>query len=187
MKIILASKSPRRRELLSLIFKSFEIVETDIDETVDSSLSPRKRIEQISLKKAEAVNIISDDTCIISADTAVFLGDRQFGKPKNHTEAAEMLSALSGKTHSVITAYTVKANKKTVTKSVETKVTFRSLSEKEIEDYINTGEPFDKAGGYGIQSGGAVFCEKIEGDYPCVVGLPVSSLYVTLKEMGIIL
>ena len=186
MKIILASKSPRRRELLSLIFKSFDIVETDIDETVDLSLSPRRRIEQISLKKAEAVKP-TDDTCIISADTAVFLGDRQFGKPKTHTEAAEMLSALSGKTHSVITAYTVKANKKTVTKSVETKVTFRSLSEKEIEDYINTGEPFDKAGGYGIQSGGAVFCEKIEGDYPCVVGLPVSSLYVTLKEMGIIL
>lgn len=185
IQIVLASKSPRRRELLSLITNDYDVLVSNVDESVNDNLSPKEKIESINLKKAEAVKKIRKDAVIISADTAVFVLGKQFGKPKNKEEAKNMLNALSGKTHSVITAFTVINGEKTVTKSVETKVTFRKLTEKEIEDYIASPEPYDKAGGYGIQGKAALFVRKIDGDYMSVVGLPVCALKQTLNEMGI--
>lgn len=186
MEIILASRSPRRRELLKLIVNDFSVFSVDTDETADKSLTPREKIEAISLKKAAAVREIEPGAVIISADTAVFLGTTQYGKPKNSAEAEKMLKSLSGNTHSVITAYTVIKGETTVTKSEETRVTFREITSGEIAEYIALGEPFDKAGGYGIQGAAAKFCEKIEGDYTSVVGLPVCSLAVTLRQLGVI-
>ena len=171
---------------MSLITDDFKIVVSDADEKVSDALSPSEKVKSISLKKAKAVYESQKDAVIISADTAVFAGDKQFGKPKDKSEAEKMLKILSGKTHSVITAFTVIYKDKTVTKSVETKVTFRKLTDKEIEEYIDSGEPFDKAGGYGIQGKAALFAERIEGDYMSVVGLPVCALKQTLNEMGIL-
>lgn len=183
MEIILASKSPRRKELLSKITENFSVMETDADESVPDNLSPAQKVEEISRIKSEAARKKAGDNCIIiSADTAVFLDGVQYGKPKTKPDAQKMLRDFSGKKHSVITAFTVSKGEKSVTKHEETFVYFKNLSEKEIEEYVNTDEPYDKAGGYGIQGLAAKYIEKIDGDYFNVVGLPVSKLYETLKE-----
>lgn len=185
MEIILASASPRRRELMSLLELKFKTMVSDVDETIEGALPAYFIAETLSLKKAAAVaKNVSEHALIIGADTIVIKDDKILGKPKDETDAFNMLSDLSGKWHSVISGVTVLDNKSAKSESfyVETKVKFSHLTEEEIKAYINTNEPMDKAGAYGIQGIGARFIERIEGDYFNVVGLPVNMLYSVLKD-----
>ena len=185
MEIILASQSPRRKELLSLLDIPFKIMVSDADETVDAGLPPHFIAESLSLKKAAAVaKNVETPAIIIGADTIVLSEDEILGKPKDEDDAKNMLSALSGKWHKVISGVAIfrTTDAKSESFYVETNVKFSNLSEREISDYIKTNEPMDKAGAYGIQGKGAKFIEKIEGDYFNVVGLPLSKLYQVLKK-----
>lgn len=172
--LILASKSPRRRELLSLITTDFEIESADVDETLPEGISPQDAVEYLSRIKAEPFDNRAD--IVIGADTVVAVDGRILGKPSDRLQAAEMLRSLSGRYHSVFTGVTIIKPEKTVTFSVETRVKFFDLSEAEINNYTATGECDDKAGAYGIQGKGSLFVEKIDGDYFNVVGLPISKL-----------
>lgn len=172
--IILASKSPRRKELLSLITDDFVIKTADVDESLPSGINPDKAVEYLSKIKAEPFKNNTDT--VIGADTVVAIDGTILGKPKNREDAFCMLKMLSGKCHSVFTGVTVIKPDSTVTFSVETKVKFFDLTDAEINSYIDTNEPYDKAGSYGIQGKGALLVEKIDGDYFNVVGLPVSTL-----------
>ncbi len=185
MELILASQSPRRKEILSLLDIPFKIMVSDADESVDSSLPPYFIAESLSLMKATAVSKnIDTHALVIGADTIVVIDDKILGKPKDEEDARFMLSSLSGRTHSVISGVTVLDTKSAKAESfyVETKVTFLPLTDEEITDYIKSGEPMDKAGAYGIQGRGGKFVEKISGDYFNVVGLPLSKLYQVLKK-----
>lgn len=172
--LILASKSPRRRELLSLITADFEIKSADVDETLPEGISPQEAVLHLSKIKAEPFNNGIDT--VIGADTVVAVDGKILGKPADRVQAAEMLKSLSGKYHSVFTGVTVIKPEQSVTFSVETKVKFFDLSDEEIYSYIATGECDDKAGAYGIQGKGSLLVEKIDGDYFNVVGLPISKL-----------
>lgn len=182
MKFILASASPRRNELLKLITEDFICHPADIDETVPETIESHSAPEYLALLKAEHIAKKYPDKIIIGADTTVFLGDTPLGKPKNEDDAFNMLKALSGKPHTVITGCALVFDKKKISFSVSTKVYFKSISDIEIKKYILTGEPMDKAGAYGIQGKGALLCEKIEGDYFNIVGLPVSKLNDAIKD-----
>ena len=181
-KIILASQSPRRKELLAREKIAFSVHVTDADETVREKMSPRDLVEELSHRKAKsaAADFSREKVLIIAADTVVALGDEIFGKPEDEEDARRMLCSLSGKAHSVFTGVTlayVEDGEVSYRKTVcETKVYFRSISEDEITDYINTREPFDKAGSYAIQGIASKFVEKIDGDFDNVVGLPVSAI-----------
>ena len=183
MAIILASKSPRRQELLSLMGIKFSACAADIDEKIDEHLPIEQEISRISRQKAEAIG--DDENIIISADTVVVLGNTVMGKPKREEHAREMLSSLSGKTHRVITAVTVRKGDKIRTKAITTEIVFRKLSDREIDSYVESGSPMDKAGAYGIQEKAATFVEEIRGDYFSVVGLPVCTLATMLLEFGV--
>lgn len=172
--IILASKSPRRKELLSLITDDFVIKTADVDESLPSGINPDQAVEYLSKIKAEPFKNNTDT--VIGADTVVAIDGTILGKPKNREDAFCMLKMLSGKCHGVFTGVTVIKPDSTVTFSVETKVKFFDLTDAEINSYIDTNEPYDKAGSYGIQGKGALLVEKIDGDYFNVVGLPVSTL-----------
>ncbi len=186
MKIVLASKSPRRKELLSLLDLDFEIITADIDETMDPSLPVTDEVARISYQKAVAVaDGLSDDTVIISADTIVELDGKLMGKPKDKTDALGMLKSLSGESHNVHTAVTVLRGDKHITRVVTTAVTFRDITDQEINAYIDTNEPMDKAGAYGIQGKASKFVSGIVGDYFNVVGLPVCELSLMLKNFDI--
>lgn len=178
--LILASQSPRRRELLKFINEDFTVKSAEVDETLPDGISPKNAVLYLSKIKAEPFR--SDEDTVIGADTVVAIDGKILGKPNDENEAIAMLRLLSGREHSVFTGVTIiKANKE---KSffAETKVKFFKLSDEEIETYIKTGEPFDKAGAYGIQGYGCLLVEKIEGDYFNVVGLPVSKLNRTLRD-----
>jgi septum formation protein len=185
--IILASASPRRKELLEKIGLKFEIEPADYEEVADVGLEAHELVQKLSREKAEAVARKHRNTVVIAADTVVLLGDKILGKPHSQTEAGKMLRSLSGKAHVVITAFTIidTDNEKMLSKSVETKVYIRKLNPKEIDAYVKSGEPLDKAGAYAIQGLGSVIVERIEGDYFNVVGLPLSLLAESLKEFGI--
>ena len=187
MDIILASQSPRRKELLGQMgLKGFRIISPDVDETVEENLSPAQLVEELSLRKARAVAAEADeDDLIIAADTVVSLDGGILGKPSDEREAFAMLSALSGNRHRVYTGVTVLKGNRAVTSHEETIVTFRELDGEEIMDYIETGEPMDKAGAYGIQGLGALLVSGIEGDYFNVMGLPVFRLGRILAAFGI--
>ena len=185
MAIILASQSPRRKELLGLLHIPFTVRVSDIDETPIASLSVTENLARVSRLKAEAVPREEKDA-VIAADTVVVLDGEALGKPKNRAEAKQMLTWLSGRTHQVMTGVTVLKGVEAVTHVEVTEVTFRPLTEKEIDDYVSTGDCDDKAGAYGIQSGGALFVEKIQGDYYNVVGLPVCRLGVILAKLGVL-
>lgn len=172
--LILASKSPRRRELLSLITTDFEIKSADVDETLPEGISPQEAVLHLSKIKAEPFNNGIDT--VIGADTVVAVDSKILGKPADRQQAAEMLKSLSGKYHSVFTGVTVIKPEQSVTFSVETKVKFFDLTDDEIYSYVATGECDDKAGAYGIQGKGSLLVEKIDGDYFNVVGLPISKL-----------
>lgn len=186
-KIILASQSPRRRDLLKQIGLKFEIDPSNYEEDMTLKMEPNKLAEFLSLGKAKDVATRHKDSIIISADTIVAVDEDVFGKPKTPEKAKYMLQKLSGRAHSVITGFTIidtGANKQ-ITRSVETKVYFKNLSEQEIDLYVATGEPLDKGGGYAIQGKAALFVEKIEGDYFNIVGLPILALTEELKNLGI--
>lgn len=172
--LILASKSPRRRELLSLITTDFVVKSADVDEALPEDFLPQKAVEYLSKIKAEPFN--NGENIVIGADTVVAVDGKILGKPADRQQAFEMLKSLSGKYHSVFTGVTVIKPEKSVTFSVETKVKFFDLTDDEIDSYIATGECDDKAGAYGIQGKGSLLVEKIDGDYFNVVGLPISKL-----------
>ena len=187
MDIILASQSPRRRELLERMgVRDFRIVTPDIDEHMDRDLPPQELVGRISLEKALAVQEQEGNSpIIIAADTVVALDGAVLGKPADQLEAFKMLSTLSGCRHQVYTGMTVLRGGEKYTVSEETTVTFRELSAEEIDRYIATGEPMDKAGAYGIQGYGALLVEGIQGDYYNVMGLPVCRLGCLLRQLGV--
>ena len=185
MQLILASQSPRRRELLGLFGIPFVIRAADIDETMDKNLSPFDEVARVSRLKALATPRGSDDV-VIAADTIVVCAGKVLGKPKNKENAAEMLALLSGRDHQVMTGVTVVKGQQCVSFTEVTDLHFRSLSQWEIDRYVASGEPMDKAGAYGIQGGAALFCERMNGDYYNVMGLPVCRLWQVLKEMDLL-
>lgn len=187
-RVILASQSPRRRQLLGQIgLQNFELLSPDADESYDSKLCPEEIVSVLSRRKAEAAAQLLGDPAavIIAADTMVFLDQLRLGKPRNEEEAFQMLSALSGRTHQVRTGVTAAQGGRSVTKVETSDVTFRPLCEREIWAYIRTGDPMDKAGAYGVQGKAALFVEKIQGDYFNVMGLPLCLLGKMLKEFQV--
>ncbi|MBM3166240.1 MAG: septum formation inhibitor Maf [Chloroflexi bacterium] len=186
-RVILASESPRRRQLLGQIGLKFQVVPSNSTEDLGSSVEPHELAKSLSMEKASSVAKKHKNAVVIAADTFGVLEGRILGKPKTEGEAREMLVAMSGKTHSVITGFAIldADDGKSVSRSVETKVRFRELTAGEIEAYVRSGEPLGKAGAYAIQGLGAVLIEKIEGDYFNVMGLPLSALAESLKEFGI--
>ena len=183
MKLILASQSPRRRELLGLFRLPFEIQVADIDEEMDMKKSPYEEVARVSREKAAAICRGEDDV-VIAADTIVVCQGRVLGKPHSREEAVERLSLLSGRDHQVMTGLTVLRGSRELSCTEVTDIHFRALTEKEIADYVATGEPMDKAGAYGIQGGAALFAEKMVGDYYNVMGLPVCKLRLLLEKIA---
>ena len=183
MHLILASQSPRRRELLGLFRRPFTVQVADIDETMDDTLPPYDEVARVSRAKAEAIAREKDDI-VVAADTIVVCAGQTLGKPRTEEEAAQMLRLLSGRDHQVMTGMTVLRGDRAVTCTEVTDIHFRERSDKEIESYIATGEPMDKAGSYGIQGGAALFAERMVGDYYNVMGLPVCRLYQILAELA---
>ena len=182
MNLILASASPRRKELLSLFGVPFVIRAADIDETMDPDKLPYDEVGRVSRLKALAAPHEKEDI-VIAADTIVVCRGKVLGKPRDEAEAAEMLRLLSGRDHQVMTGCTVLRGDRCVTVTEVTDLHFRPLSEKEIARYVQSGEPMDKAGAYGIQGGAALFCERLAGDYYNVMGLPVCALGQVLRDM----
>jgi septum formation protein len=184
--IVLASASPRRREILELTGLRFRVDTSRYEETLDHTVNPHNLAKRLSLEKARAVAGKYKDALIIAADTFIVFRGKLLGKPHTPKETRNMLAMLNGKSHSVITGYTILdtgAGQK-ITRSVETKVWFKKMSSEEIDAYIATKEPLDKAGAYAIQGRGCVIVKKIEGDYLNVVGLPLFDIAVTLKKFG---
>ena len=181
-RIILASKSPRRRELMEMLKLPFEIIVSDIDEQIDYDNDLVREIEKLSFRKADAVYQENKDALVIGSDTIVKIGNDVLGKPKSVEQAKEMLRELSDNTHEVVTGVTIICNDQVETFSSVAKVTFYPLSEEEIDEYVKTNEPMDKAGSYAIQGDGAKFIRSIEGDFYTIVGLPVGELYHRLKK-----
>ena len=186
-KIILASFSARRKQLLEMIGLKFEVIHPDFEESMDLNMKPEELAKHLSLKKAEVVAKKFPNVLIISADTFIVLNGKLFGKARNVHHAKKMLKELSGKPHQVITGFTIidTINKKIINKHVETKVWMKNLTDDEIDWYIKTGEPIGAAGAYFIQNKGSVLIEKIEGDYFNIVGLPIFSLINELKKFAI--
>ena len=181
MKLILASASPRRRELLGLFGVPFEIRAADIDETMDPQGSPFDEVGRVSRLKALATQRDAADV-VVAADTIVVCEGRVLGKPHDPQEAVEMLRLLSGRDHQVMTGVTVLKGEQAVTFTEVTDLHFRELTHREIARYVASGEPMDKAGSYGIQGGAALFCTGMKGDYYNVMGLPVCRLGQVLRE-----
>ena len=187
-KIILASASPRRKDILSNLGLKFEIIPSDIEENIENQSFSKELIEKLALDKVTDVRKRIDyPALIIGSDTVVVVGDRILGKPKNKEDAFNMLKLLSGKTHEVISAIAImdSENNKILTDSVVSKVTFKELSDSEINNYIATGEPMDKAGAYAIQGFASIFISTICGCYTNIVGISAYKLAQMLKEFGI--
>ena len=181
MNLILASASPRRKELLSLFGIPFVIRAADIDEAMDPEKAPFDEVARVSRLKALATERGAEDV-VIAADTIVVCAGEVLGKPRDEADARRMLGLLSGRDHQVMTGVTVLRGETAVTFTEVTDLHFRQLSEKEIARYVATGEPMDKAGSYGIQGGAALFCTGMKGDYYNVMGLPVCALGEVLKS-----
>lgn len=182
MAIILASQSPRRRELMGLFHIPFTTQVSDVDETMDFNNDPAQEVARISARKAYAANRQERDV-VIAADTIVVCDGQILGKPKDGNDAFRMLKMLSGRTHQVMTGMTVLYGDQVITHTEVTHISFCELSDEQIRTYIRTGEPMDKAGAYGIQGGAALFAHRIEGDYYNVVGLPVCRLGQILRQI----
>ncbi|HEY8364649.1 MAG TPA: Maf family protein [Haloplasmataceae bacterium] len=183
MKIILASKSPRRKELLKYITTDFITVVSNIDEKYDTNLSPQDIVLFLSQSKAKVISKDYPNDIVIGCDTIVSLDNLILEKPVDKEDAFKMLKTLSNKTHQVYTGVTIIYNNIIDSFYQKTEVTFYPLSDEEITKYINTKEPFDKAGAYGIQGFGSKFIKEIHGDYFTVVGLPIGELYQRLKKI----
>ena len=183
--IILASASPRRQELLHLITDEFTVAPTNADETLPVGTGPEEAVRTLALRKAHAA-AGSAKACdiVIGSDTIVAAPDgRILGKPRDRQDAADMLRTLSGRGHTVFTGVAVLAGKRERVFVSSAAVTFSEMTDAEINEYLDTGEPFDKAGAYGIQGRGARYITGVSGDYFAVVGLPVHTLYETLREL----
>ncbi|WP_405345626.1 Maf family protein [Ruminococcus sp.] len=183
-RIILASQSPRRQELIAHITPEFTVIVSDAEESLPEGLPPEDVPAYLAGIKAETVAADHPDDIVIGADTVVILDGCILGKPRDKDDAVRMLSALSGKAHTVVTGCAVYQGSRRITFSEQTRVEFYPLSDREILEYIATGEPFDKAGAYGIQGRGCVLVKRIEGDFFNVMGLPVARLKRELKRFG---
>ena len=191
MKLILASKSPRRREILGAMGYTFDIVTADCDENVGEGIRPREAVELLARRKGEAVALANGydadpEVVVLSSDTLVDLDDVALGKPVDGEDAMAMLRALSAKVHYVHTGVALRCGGRVVSGVATTAVVFRALTEEEMRAYVNSGEPMDKAGAYGIQGGAGKFVEKIEGDFDTVVGLSsalVKELMMKISEV----
>ena len=186
-KIILASASPRRKEILGKTGLKFSVDAGDYEEDMDLALKPRQLARFLSSEKAKAVAVKYPSALVIAADTFIVFQGSLLGKPHTREEARRMLTLLNGRQHSVLTGFTVIDTRtgKKLSRSVETKVFFKKMTVQEIESYVKTGEPLDKAGAYAIQGFGAVLVKKIEGDYFNVMGLPLRSLTGVLRKFGV--
>ena len=185
-RVVLASSSPRRRELLNLIGIAHEVRPANLDESMRPRETPRRHAERLARDKASAIAMRDPDLITIAADTIVVINRKVLGKPTDKEDAARMLAMLSGREHTVITAVAVSRGKKLRSAIEEVRVKFRRLREDEIEAYIATGEPMDKAGAYGIQGYGATIVERIEGDYFAVMGLPLVRLIGLMRDVGVV-
>jgi len=184
-RVVLASGSPRRRDLLNLIGIEHEVRPANIDETMRPREVPRRHAERLAREKASAVAMRDPALITIGADTVVVINRKVLGKPADADDAARMLRLLSGREHTVITAVAVSRGRKLRSAIEEVRVKFRRLRDDEIEAYIATGEPMDKAGAYGIQGYGATIVERIEGDYFAVMGLPLMRLVGLMRDVGV--
>ena len=186
-KIILASASPRRKEILEKTGLQFIVDAGDYEEDLSLRMPARRLARYLSCEKAKAVAEKYKNAIIIAADTIISLDDKVFGKPHTNSEAIKMLNILNGRDHDVITGFTIMdtGEGQSVSRSVVTKVYFRKMTIREIEAYVRTGEPLDKAGAYAIQGIGAAIVKKIEGDYNNVVGLPINALMKALRKFGV--
>jgi septum formation protein len=184
-RIVLASASPRRRDLLNLIGIAHEVRPANIDETMRPREAPRRYAERLAREKASAIATRDPDLITIGADTVVVINRKVLGKPVDAVDAARMLRMLSGREHTVITAVAVSRGRKLRSAIEEVRVKFRSLRDDEIEAYIAMGEPMDKAGAYGIQGYGATIVERVEGDYFAVMGLPLVRLVGLMRDVGV--
>ncbi|MCD6138700.1 MAG: septum formation inhibitor Maf [Deltaproteobacteria bacterium] len=186
--LILASTSPRRRDLLMQAGLTFRVIPATVDENSVCPGSPEKHVRQLARAKAEEVSEHYPESWVIGADTIVIIDGEALGKPKTKAEAGRMLETLSGKTHRVLTGYCIccRKKKRTFCDVVETEVLFKELTKKEINWYIGTGEPFDKAGGYAVQGLGIFMVKRIQGSYTNVVGLPVCEVIDYLYKEGVI-
>ena len=184
MNVILASQSPRRRELLGLFRIPFTVRAADIDETMDPALPAEQEVARVSRAKAMATPAKAEDV-VIAADTIVVCNGKTLGKPKSEAQALEMLTMLSGRDHQVMTGFTVRRGSTVLTQTEVSHIFFRPLDEGEIDAYVATGEPLDKAGAYGIQGLAALFVTRLEGDFYNVMGLPLCALAQQLRKLGV--
>lgn len=184
MNLILASQSPRRRELLHMLGLQFTVQAAHADETMDPTLPPEAAVQAVSRRKAAAIQAPAE-AVVLAADTVVVIDDMILGKPRDEADAARMLGLLSGREHTVITAMTLRQGDREVCQAVKTAVQFRELTEDEIAAYVRTGESMDKAGAYAVQGVGALLVAGLRGDYYNVMGLPLCALGGLLKEFGI--
>lgn len=184
-RVVLASASPRRRDLLNLIGIAHEVRPANIDETMRPREAPRRYAERLAREKASAIATRDPDLITIGADTVVVINRKVLGKPADAGDAARMLRMLSGREHTVITAVAVSRGRKLRSGIEEVRVKLRRLRDDEIEAYIAMGEPMDKAGAYGIQGYGATIVERIEGDYFAVMGLPLVRLVGLMRDVGV--
>jgi septum formation protein len=185
-KLILASASPRRKELLEQINVPFQVSVSEVEEVMEGLTRPEDIVVSLALQKAQDVAQHFTHDVVLGADTIVTYDGLVLGKPKTKEEAYDMLQTLSGHTHEVFTGVAILYNNEQISFFERTEVTFYELSNDEIRGYIESGEPMDKAGSYGIQGLGAMFVQKINGDYFSVVGLPVGKVYRELKNIGIV-
>ena len=184
-RVVLASASPRRRQLLDLIGIEHEVRPANIDESMRPREVPRRHAERLAREKATKIATRDPDLITIGADTVVVINRKVLGKPRDEAEAVHMLSQLSGREHTVITAVAVARGKKLRSAIEEVRVKFRRMRQDEIEAYVATGEPMDKAGAYGIQGFGATIVECINGDYFAVMGLPLARLTALMRDLGV--
>jgi septum formation protein len=182
-RVILASASPRRRDLLSLVGIAHEVRPANIDESYMPGETPQAHAERLACDKAKAIE--APDAVTVGSDTIVVVDGEVLGKPRDRAHAAEMLRRLSGRSHVVMTGVAVRWHGKLASGLEEVGVTFRELSDDEIERYIDTGEPMDKAGAYGIQGYGATIVERVDGDYFAVMGLPVNRMVGLMRQLGL--
>ena len=182
-KIILASQSPRRKELLAICGYAFDCIPSEVDESIDLNKPLEEEIMRLAYKKAKAIFINNKDALVIGSDTVVAINGKILGKPHNREEAKEMIELLSDNTHQVITGLCILSEEDCYKDYTVSNVTFSKLSEEEIDQYVNSGEGDDKAGAYGIQGIGAKFISGIEGDFYSIMGFPLNKVYTYLHKL----
>lgn len=180
--LILASGSPRRKELMETLEFPFRVVVSDVEEVVKENLSPAAIVKDLAYQKAKAVFKNNPDSIVIGSDTVVVCDGKILGKPANKQQAKEMMMMIKGKSHKVITGLAILHNREQYLASDTSKVFFEDIDERDIEAYIETNEPYDKAGGYAIQGWAGKYISKIEGNYYTIVGLPINKVYNYLKK-----